>query len=154
MKFRVISSFKLCYWSAFYSANFLEVTKNFPICAFWHLTCDTWHVTAHMWHMTRDRAHVTHGGWWTYSQNFSSLALMVCTSSFRIWLLWCLFCQVQLFPVNHFSKTDCPQKRKSIFNRSTWRRSLQTFCLQASCVSFWRCLSKYGIYICLYQQNF
>ena len=37
------------------------------------MTCDTdtWHVTRDMWHMTRL-------GGWTFSQNFSSLALTVC----------------------------------------------------------------------------
>ena len=39
----------------------------------WHVTCDTWHVTrdCDMWHVTRL-------GGWTFSQNFSSLALTVC----------------------------------------------------------------------------
>ena len=48
-------------------------------------TCDTWHVTRDMWHMTCDTWHVTHDTWhvkrlggWTFSQNFSSLALTVC----------------------------------------------------------------------------
>ena len=36
----------------------------------WHLTRDMWHVTHDMWHMTRLRG-------WTFSQNFSSLALTV-----------------------------------------------------------------------------
>ena len=35
------------------------------------MTCDMWHVTCDMWHMT------CLGGW-TFSQNFSSLALTVC----------------------------------------------------------------------------
>ena len=35
-------------------------------------------------------------------------------------------------------KTECPQKRKPVLTRST----LQTFCPQASCLSFWWCLSK------------
>ena len=39
----------------------------------WHMTRDTWHVTRDMWHVTRD----TIGGW-TFSQNFSSLALTIC----------------------------------------------------------------------------
>ena len=50
-----------------------------------HVTCDTWHVTHDMWHVTRDTWHVTHDtqhvtccGGWTFSQNFSSLALLVC----------------------------------------------------------------------------
>ena len=43
------------------------------------MTCDTWHVTRDMWHVTCDTWHVAHlGGGWTYSQNFSSLALTVC----------------------------------------------------------------------------
>ena len=33
-------------------------------------TCDTWHVTHDTWHMT-------HSVGWTFSQNFSSLALLV-----------------------------------------------------------------------------
>ena len=36
----------------------------------WHVTCDTWHVT-------RDMSHVTHSVGWTFSQNFSFLALPV-----------------------------------------------------------------------------
>ena len=35
------------------------------------VTCDMWHVTCHMWHMK------CLGGW-TFSENFSSLALIVC----------------------------------------------------------------------------
>ena len=37
----------------------------------WHVTCGTWHMTRDMWHVTRL-------GGWTFSQNFSSLALTVC----------------------------------------------------------------------------
>ena len=37
-----------------------------------------WHVTRDMWHMTRDTWHMTCFGGWTFSQNFSSLALTVC----------------------------------------------------------------------------
>ena len=44
----------------------------------WHMTCDTWHVARDMWHVTRDMWHMTHLGGWTFSQNFSSLALTVC----------------------------------------------------------------------------
>ena len=43
----------------------------------WHLTRDTWHVTCDTWHMTR-------WGGWTFSQNFSSLALTV----FFLMILW------------------------------------------------------------------
>ena len=39
----------------------------------WHVTRDTLHVTHDTWHVTRD----TFGGW-TFSLNFSSLALTVC----------------------------------------------------------------------------
>ena len=39
----------------------------------WHVTFDTWHVTSDTWHVTRD----TFGGW-TFSWNFSFLALTVC----------------------------------------------------------------------------
>ena len=38
---------------------------------------DTWYVTPDTWHMTHDTWHLTHGGGWTFSQTFSSLALMV-----------------------------------------------------------------------------
>ena len=41
-----------------------------------------WHVTGDMWHVTRDMWHMTHGVVWTFSQNFSCLALTV-------WDLWC-----------------------------------------------------------------
>ena len=40
----------------------------------WHVTSDMWHVTHDMWHMTCDMWHATHGGRWTFSQNFRSLA--------------------------------------------------------------------------------
>ena len=43
----------------------------------WHVTCDTWHVTHDTWHVTR-------WGGWTFSQNFSSLALTV----FLFMILW------------------------------------------------------------------
>ena len=42
----------------------------------WHGTRDTWHVTCDTWHVTRDTWHVWGG--WTFSQNFSFLALTVC----------------------------------------------------------------------------
>ena len=48
----------------------------------WHLTPDTWHLTHHTWHVTCDTWHVTHGEGWTFSQNFSFIALTV-------WDLWC-----------------------------------------------------------------
>ena len=43
------------------------------------MTPDTWHVThdTDTWHVTRYMWHVTHGGGWTFSQNFSSPALTV-----------------------------------------------------------------------------
>ena len=44
----------------------------------WHGTCDMWHVTRDMWHVTRDMGCVTYCRGWTFSQNFSSLALTVC----------------------------------------------------------------------------
>ena len=47
----------------------------------WQVTSDIWHVTHDMWHMTCDTWNVTYRGWWTLSQNFSSLALTV-------WELW------------------------------------------------------------------
>ena len=59
-------------------------------CDMWHVTCDMWHVTCDTWHVTRDTWHVTSDMWqvtcdtwhvwggWTFSQNFSSLALTVC----------------------------------------------------------------------------
>ena len=34
-------------------------------------------------------------------------------------------------------KTHWPQKRKPVLTRSTWGRSLLTFCPKASCVSCW-----------------
>ena len=43
-----------------------------------YLTCDTWHVTRDTWHVTRDTRHMTCLGGWTFSQNFSALALTVC----------------------------------------------------------------------------
>ena len=47
-------------------------------CDMWHVTRDMWHVTRDMWQVTRDTWHVTHLGGWTFSQNFSSLALTIC----------------------------------------------------------------------------
>ena len=47
-----------------------------------NMTPDTWHPTPDMWHLTPDTWHITHDGGWTYSQNFSSLALM-------FWVSWC-----------------------------------------------------------------
>ena len=46
-------------------------------CDMWHVTGDMWHVTRDMWHVTCDTWHVTRLGEWTFSQNFSSLALTV-----------------------------------------------------------------------------
>ena len=44
----------------------------------WHVTCDMWNMTHDTWHMTRDTGHMTRLGGWTFSQNFSTLALTVC----------------------------------------------------------------------------
>ena len=44
----------------------------------WHVTRDMWHVTRDMRHVTHDALHVTCLWGWTFSQNFSSLALTVC----------------------------------------------------------------------------
>ena len=44
----------------------------------WHVTRDMWHVTCDMWHVTRDTWHVICLGGWTFSQNFSCLAITVC----------------------------------------------------------------------------
>ena len=47
----------------------------------WHVTHDMWHVwhmTPHPWHLTPDMWHMTYFGGWTFSPNFSSLALPVC----------------------------------------------------------------------------
>ena len=43
-----------------------------------HVTCDMWQVTHDTWHVTCDTWHVTRLGGWTFSQNFSTLALTVC----------------------------------------------------------------------------
>ena len=43
----------------------------------WHVTCDTWHVTCDIWHVASDTWHMTGGGRWTFSQDFSALALTV-----------------------------------------------------------------------------
>ena len=43
----------------------------------WHVTGDTWQVTRDTWHVTSDTWHVTHSVGWTFSQNFSSLAIPV-----------------------------------------------------------------------------
>ena len=41
----------------------------------WQVTCDRWRVTRDTWHVTRDTWHMTQGVGWTFSQNFSFLAL-------------------------------------------------------------------------------
>ena len=43
----------------------------------WQVTRDTWHVKHDTWHMTHDTWHMTHSVGWTFSHNFSSLALPV-----------------------------------------------------------------------------
>ena len=43
----------------------------------WQVTRDTWHMTGDTWHVTCDTWHMTHSVGWTFSQNFSSLALPV-----------------------------------------------------------------------------
>ena len=48
----------------------------------WHMTPDMWNLTCDTWHVTCNTGHVTHGWGWTFSQNFSFLALTV-------WDLWC-----------------------------------------------------------------
>ena len=50
--------------------HFVKKKKN--------VTCDLWHVTYDIWHMTRDMLLVTRLGRWTFSQNFTSLALTIC----------------------------------------------------------------------------
>ena len=51
-------------------------------CDMWHMTCDMWHMTYDTWHETHETWHVTGCGEWTFSQNFSSLAITICD------LLW------------------------------------------------------------------
>ena len=53
-----------------------NVTCNvwYVTCYMWHMTCVMCHVTCETWHMTCNMWHVTHGGRWTFSQNFRSLA--------------------------------------------------------------------------------
>ena len=48
----------------------------------WQVTRDRWHMTGDRWHVTHDTWHMTHSVGWTFSQNFSSLALPV-------WVYWC-----------------------------------------------------------------
>ena len=43
----------------------------------WHLQPDTGHMPGDMWHVTCDTWHVTYGWWWTFSQHFRSLGLMI-----------------------------------------------------------------------------
>ena len=50
--------------------------KKIVTCDMWHVTRDMWHVTCDKWHVTRDMFFFGGGGW-TFSQNFSSLALTV-----------------------------------------------------------------------------
>ena len=57
--------------------RFVKKTKKYLTSDMWHQTHDTWHMTPDTWYLTCDTWHVTHGGRWTFSQNFSSLSLMV-----------------------------------------------------------------------------
>ena len=41
------------------------------------VTLDIWHVILATWHVSHDMWHMTHGVGWTFTQNFSSLALTV-----------------------------------------------------------------------------
>ena len=52
---------------------------DLPPTSFTTLTKEDEKKKKYMWHMTRDIWHVSHdrGGWWTFSKNFSSLALTV-----------------------------------------------------------------------------
>ena len=43
----------------------------------WQITGDRWHVTCDRWHLPHDIWHMTDSVGWTFSQNFSSLALPV-----------------------------------------------------------------------------
>ena len=50
-----------------------------PTRSVWHVVSDRWHVTGDMWYVTRDTCHLigdTCVGW-TFTNNFSSIALMV-----------------------------------------------------------------------------
>ena len=58
-----------------YHFNWKKVTHDT-----WQVTHDMWHMTHETWHVTCDIWHVTCGGW-TFSHNFSSLALTV----FELW---------------------------------------------------------------------
>ena len=66
---------------SFFNFNFYFIKKiNFfwhVTGDMWHVTCDTWQVTGDRWHLTPDNWHMTHSVGWTFSQNFSSLALPV-----------------------------------------------------------------------------
>ena len=56
----------------------LSKKKKKEKCDMWHVTRGMWHGTSDTWHMTFDMWHVTCCRGWTFSQNFSSLALLVC----------------------------------------------------------------------------
>ena len=43
----------------------------------WQVIHDTWHMTRDTWHVTHDTWHLAHSVGWTFSKNFSSLALPV-----------------------------------------------------------------------------
>ena len=82
------------YWHVVY-----WISQGHVICDRWHVTHDRWHMThdtwhgtrdmllyyifgsktalVYMWHVTCDTWHMTGMGRWTFSQNFSSPALMV-----------------------------------------------------------------------------
>ena len=57
---------------------FLRKKEKNITCDRWHMTVDTWKLTCDTRHVTRDTWHLTCLGGWTFSQNFSSLALTVC----------------------------------------------------------------------------
>ena len=82
----------------------------------WHMTCDARHVTCDTWHVTCDML------WgWTFSQNFCSLALMVCD----LWYLADWGCSTLVYSV-FFSFSRALKHFQSIifsinsFNNALW----------------------------------
>ena len=90
----------------------------------------------------------------------SKLVSSLPTASYRIWLLRQLFCQVQLFPANYSSKFKdrLSSEKKTSFNQvhlgTDFANLLSPSFMCIMLVMPEKELGGYGIYICLFKQNF
>ena len=90
----------------------------------------------------------------------SKLVLSLPTASYKIWLLRQLFCQVQLFPAIYSSKFKdrLSSEKKTSFNQvhlgTVFANLLSPSFMCIMLVMPEKELGGYGIYICLFKQNF